>query len=254
MAKRDSQPGGSARTTTAGSRPGTPGSRPGAPGNARSRQRAKPVQVQAKRPWGFIAGATVLALLLIGVVVYAATNQGSGSKDALTTADSNFDGLVKADPKTLTRNHVEGPVQYPTTPPQGGNHSAVWENCGVYAKPVANENAVHSLEHGAVWVTYLPDLPSDQVATLAARVKSQSYALLSPDPAQKSKIELTAWGRQLAVSSASDPRVATFISTYAEGPQTPERGAACSGGTSATGTTPVEPTGTAPAPASSSAG
>lgn len=251
MAKREPQPGGSARAAAAGSRSG-------ASGSARSRQRGKPVQVQAKRPWGFIAGATILALLLVGVVGYAFANQGSGYKDALATADSSFDGLVKADPKTLTRNHVEGTVKYPTTPPQGGNHSAVWENCGVYPKPVANENAVHSLEHGAVWVTYLPDLPSDQVATLAADVQGKAYAMLSPYPGQKAKIELTAWGRQLPVSSASDPKVKKFIATFADGPQTPEKGALCSGGTSATGTSPVEPTGTtpgmAPQPTGSSSG
>jgi hypothetical protein len=103
-------------------------------------------------------------------------------------------------------------------------------------------------------VTYLPDLPSDQVATLAADVQGKAYAMLSPYPGQKAKIELTAWGRQLPVSSASDPQVKKFIATYADGPQTPEKGAACSGGTSATGSAPVEPSGTAPQPSPSSSG
>lgn len=80
----------------------------------------------------------------------------------------------------LSRNHSAGPVTYAQTPPAGGDHSAAWENCGIYRSPVPNENAVHSLEHGAVWITCRPDLPADQVTALQSLVCSQPYGLLSP--------------------------------------------------------------------------
>ena len=54
----------------------------------------------------------------------------------------------------LTRNHTTKPVQYPQNPPVGGDHSAQYLTCGVYTSPVPNENGVHDLEHGAVWITY----------------------------------------------------------------------------------------------------
>lgn len=41
---------------------------------------------------------------------------------------------------------------------------------------------------------------------------------------------LTAWGKQVAVDSAKDPRVDQFFAKYVQGPQTPEPGAACTGG------------------------
>ncbi|WP_194915354.1 DUF3105 domain-containing protein, partial [Catenulispora rubra] len=44
-------------------------------------------------------------------------------------------------------------------------------------------------------------------------------------------ITVTAWGKQLNVDSATDARIAKFISKYMQGPQTPEPGAACTGGT-----------------------
>ena len=69
-------------------------------------------------------------------------------------------------------DHVAGPVSYDRVPPAGGAHNAVVLNCGVYSQPVPNENAVHSLEHGAVWITYRPTLPPDQVALLQQFVKS----------------------------------------------------------------------------------
>jgi hypothetical protein len=92
--------------------------------------------------------------------------------------------------------------------------------------------------HGAVWITYQPDLPEDQVKELADTVEGNPYGLLSPVPDQSSPIMLTAWGRQLPVDKADDKRVEQFVETYVSGPQTPERGAACLGST-ATGTTPA---------------
>ncbi|MCW2778887.1 MAG: hypothetical protein JWN17_2612 [Frankiales bacterium] len=209
------------------------------PAGSRSRQRGKPVQVQAKTPWGFIAGASVLGLLLVGVLVYAVTNSGAGFQDPLQKADKSFGtALVKADKASLTRNHVTTDVTYPASPPNGGDHNPVWEDCGVYTAQVPDEYAVHSQEHGAVWVTYRPDLPAAQVKKLTDAVKGKPYTLLSPYPGQTSPIDLSAWGRRVSVKTAGDPLVAKFVKTYADGPQTPEKGAACTGGTTATGAKP----------------
>ena len=105
----------------------------------------------------------------------------------------------------------------------------MWLNCGVYTAPVQEENAVHSMEHGAVWITYRPDLPPDQVQKLRA-VASDDFLLLSPYPDLESPVAASAWGLQLQVDSADDPRLATFLTKYIQGEQTREPGAACSGG------------------------
>ncbi|WP_240645785.1 DUF3105 domain-containing protein [Georgenia sp. SYP-B2076] len=131
----------------------------------------------------------------------------------------------------LTANHVTGAVDYPMSPPVGGDHNAVWQNCGIYDGPVANENAVHSLEHGAVWITYSPDLPADQLALLRDKIENQNYGLLTPYEGLESPIVMNAWGSQLALEDAEDPRVDVFLKKYLQGKQTPEPGAACFGGT-----------------------
>ncbi len=61
----------------------------------------------------------------------------------------------------LSQYHTTEPVFYGQIAPVGGDHGPVLQNCGFYEEPVRNENAVHSLEHGAVWITYRPDLPVD---------------------------------------------------------------------------------------------
>ncbi len=128
------------------------------------------------------------------------------------------------------RGHVETDIQYEVIPPVGGPHNSAWQNCGIYDQPVQDEYAVHSLEHGAVWVTYQPDLPADQVEILRQTASGNGYVLLSPYPDLPAPVVASAWGVQLKLESASDPRLWQFIQKYQQGAQTPEFGAACTGG------------------------
>jgi hypothetical protein len=132
----------------------------------------------------------------------------------------------------LSRNHVDTQVDYPMSPPAGGDHSQVWVNCDaqVYTQQIPSEAAVHALEHGAVWVTYNDKASTADVSTLSARVTNTPYSFLSPYQDQSSPIALTAWGHQLKVDRASDPRVGEFLNKYVQGRQTPELGASCTGG------------------------
>ncbi|WP_378101662.1 DUF3105 domain-containing protein [Cellulomonas sp. T2.31MG-18] len=123
----------------------------------------------------------------------------------------------------------EGPPR--RHPPVGGDHSEIVQNCGSYSTPVADENAGHSLEHGAVWITHDPNLPAAQLATLKSLAAKSSYVLVTPRASLPAEVVASAWGLQLQLSSTNDPRLAAFVTKYANGPQTPEPGAACSGGT-----------------------
>lgn len=217
-------------------------------------RRSAPTKVSKPFPWGTVVGSTVLALVLGGIVAYAALNQGSGVSDLVRNPDQAIEGVQVAAEEDLTRNHVPGAVDYASLPPSGGDHNAAPQQCAVYTEEIAPEHAVHSLEHGAVWVTYQPDLAEDQVDELAGKVEGDPYGLMSPLADQDAPIVLTAWGRTLEVDSADDSRIDDFLQAYASGPQTPERGAACIGNTS---TGPVQaalPDGTLPDPAATPAG
>lgn len=135
---------------------------------------------------------------------------------------------------TLGRTHVKTTVEYATEPPVGGDHDRAWMNCNgdVYTKALDNMNAVHSLEHGAVWVTYTSEAAKADVEALAAKVSQTPYTLMSPDDKQKDPIMLTAWGVQRTVTGAKDPNVGKFFEKYVQGEQTPEKGAVCTGGLS----------------------
>ena len=172
--------------------------------------------------------AGVLVLALVGVAGFVLVGAARDRAAVQAQADADIEGVEQFD--GLTFNHVTTTVDYPQTPPVGGDHAAAWLNCGVYTEPVPNENAVHSLEHGAVWITYDPSLPADQVADLEALAANQSYVLVSPFEGLGSPVAVSAWGYQLQLDSADDERLPVFVQKYLLNPELAEVGAPCSNG------------------------
>jgi hypothetical protein len=171
----------------------------------------------ARRRKTVIVAAAVAVVALVGAVSWAVlggSDSGSPTQGAVAlTGLQTYSGLA--------RDHVTGKVAYPQTPPVGGKHSGTWQNCGVYSAPVPNEQAVHSLEHGAMWITYRPDLPAADLGALLGDASGQPYALVSPNPGLPSPIVASVWGAQLKLSDASDPRLQAFINKYKSGAQAP---------------------------------
>ncbi|WP_433376609.1 DUF3105 domain-containing protein [Streptosporangium sp. CA-115845] len=169
--------------------------------------------------WG--AGGLVIVLLVGLVAFYMVNERAATSLDNVTSA------------KYTGSQHTQTKVTYKESPPLGGEHNPAWQNCGIYDQPINNETAVHSMEHGAVWITYRPDLPKAELDTLK-ELASKDYMLLSPYPELPSKVVASSWNKQLKLDSAEDPRLPKFIIKYKNGPETPELGASCSGGVGST--------------------
>jgi hypothetical protein len=187
---------------------------------------------RSKLLW-WVLGITA-AIVVIGLVVASVV---FAPKPAPTYDRGNSDGSSIEGIETFqnTANHVEGAVEYAQTPPAGGDHNAIWLNCGVYTQPVPNENAVHALEHGAVWVTYDPaQVSDDDVAALEAQLPS-TYTVLSPYEGMDTPIALSAWNAQVKVDSADDERIEQFIRAYWRSTNAPEPNAACTGAYDAPG-------------------
>ena len=177
----------------------------------------------------------VLILLLVltsaALPSSARAQEAAGTPEVGTPTAEGIPGLLTF--AVASADHVEGAVDYPQDPPAGGPHAEVWQNCGFYGEPVIKERAVHSQEHGAVWVTYRPDLPVDQVEALRRRAARNDFVLVSPYPGQREPVVASAWGAQVRLDGATDPRLRRFIRAYTGAG--PEPGAPCStGGTSET--------------------
>ena len=139
-----------------------------------------------------------------------------------------------------SREHTDHDLDYPTRPPAGGDHLGIWHNCGVYTVPLLDEAAVHSLEHGAVWVTYRPDLGAEAILGLTGGLVDHEKLLVSPHPDQTPPVVVTAWARRLVLHRPDDPRLGMFIDRFTDGDAAPEAGVTCQGGI---GRPPADPYG-----------
>ena len=117
--------------------------------------------------WG---AAAVTIAIVIGAVAFAVIND-------------------KATPRAWTRSRTSPTrpartpspaVTYKENPPVGGEHHPGGSTAASTTSRSRNENAVHSIEHGAVWITYKPDLPAADVDAAQGRRRRTRTRVLSP--------------------------------------------------------------------------
>lgn len=148
--------------------------------------------------------------MAVGFIVAGATPKPN-------PADVTIAGLKQFPGITAVRVGPD-PVDYKSTydmnPPAGGDHFAAWLNRGVYDQPQPNENAVLSLEYGAVWVTYDPAaLDETELSALRSSVPS-TYSVVSPFPGLPAPVVISAWGTQVQLDGVDDSRLQSFIQKY----------------------------------------
>lgn len=197
--------------------------------------RATSVVAKKPKPWGTIIATIAVIALAGGVFTYAflqihAKNKWIISADNQDPSE-NIPGVVRI--KYDSGQHVKSDqrVAYDQSPPFGGPHDGIWADCTgiVYTSAVRNENMVHSLEHGTVWITYNPDKIKDAALDkLKSKVEGQQYMMLSPYPNLDRPISLQSWGHQLKLDSADDTKIDDFIKSLRGNQyQTPEPGGRC---------------------------
>ncbi|MCA1738686.1 MAG: DUF3105 domain-containing protein [Actinobacteria bacterium] len=135
---------------------------------------------------------------------------------------------VRTYPAT-TNGNVEGQIAYKQDPPTNGDHAPYWQKCGFYSSPIENEAAVHSMDHGAVWITYRPDLPQDQIDTLRG-LAQEEYVLVSPYSSLYAPVVATAWRNQLELTGVDDPRLRQFVDQFRISETAPRSGNGCENG------------------------
>ena len=166
------------------------------------------------RLWGPI-GVAVLGIIVFAIIRLANTDEIEGVTIVSSAQSNQHDSDLR--------------IEFGGLPPMGGPHNPTWQNCGIYDTPVLPEYAIHSLEHGAVWIAYHPDISDEDLLDLQDIARGDNYLLLAPYPDMDGNIALTVWDRQLVVDSAGDERIEQFVDVYRR-TRGPESAARCSGG------------------------
>jgi hypothetical protein len=223
---KDRKSAGSTATRNGGARPAA-GKSSGKGGRTRP-----PTQVVAsahRRPWGLIAGAIAVVLFAAAVLTYAFIQVNKANEGKVSSVN-DIKGVQTFD-YAAGQQHVSTPVTYDQSPPVGGPHDGEWADCTgtVYDVDIRHENAVHSMEHGAVWITYNPDkVKGGDVDKLAKLVDGEYGRLLSPYAGLDSAVSVQSWNHQLKVDSVDDPRIKQFADFMTQNPDFyPEVGASC---------------------------
>jgi hypothetical protein len=241
------RPAGTSRPSQTRTAPGTSAGRPGG-ARPPARKPGKSIVNQKQTPWGLIAATVAVVVFAAAIVIVVIATHKSGS-DSPKNATHGGQAVNKNNTYTqpelpaaaaikgvtyrveAQHTHVEGTIKYDASPPVGGNHDQYWANCTgtVYSKQIANENAVHMLEHGAVWITYNPDkIKGAALTKLKTYVQGIDRMALSPYAGLKTPISMQAWGYQLFLQSPTDPRIAQFIKALKFNPKTTPENASCS--------------------------
>ncbi len=163
-----------------------------------------------------------------------------GDKDALfdvvTRGEYTDDDLlgIRADeldgaPEVTVNEHVDGALDYSayTNPPTYGPHhpplndddgtSIVPRPTGVYSTAQPDEDLIHNLEHGHVWISYNPSMIGAADLQLLENFVNQggtnAGVILTPRPRNDSAIAVASWAHLLKLDSFDDQMLRDFVNT-----------------------------------------
>lgn len=109
-------------------------------------------------------------------------------------------------------------------PPVSGRHDPVPAECGTHSEKVADENLVHTLEHGAVAVLYDPkEVPLADIKKIETIVSGYADTTISaPYPGLSDHVVVASWSRKMPLDSFDDDAITEYIDTFRDTEPAPE--------------------------------
>jgi len=158
---------------------------------------------------------TIISLLVITLfLLWAKSND---VKNAPYRATENVEelGPVGQLYENQGQVHIKPGKEHPpfnSNPPTSGWHWVNPASWGVHDNELVDEQAVHNLEHGGIWISYR-DISDVTLGNLEKIAKANSGSvILSPRDANDAKIVLASWLRLEQMEEYDEAKIIEFIS------------------------------------------
>ena len=128
-------------------------------------------------------------------------------------------------------NHIDVGASHPaynSNPPTSGWHYEKWADKGVYKNQLPDDQLIHNLEHGYIWISYNPDANPEIIKQLEDFYGLGNKIIVEPRKENDKLIALAAWNwldtfDLVSGDSLSDDelkRIGDFIDQYInQGPE-----------------------------------
>ena len=178
----------------------------------------------------YIVASALIAVLVIAGFAVGGLGGGGRSISAPTGDQQNYvEGVGVQQPIQSNVHLPEGTeIRYASFPPTSGNHwpPQVIRRCGFYEEGLADEVAVHHLEHGNIIVSYNLTDPA-QVSQLRRVIDGIGVANVwgitrSYEKIPQGQLAVAAWGVLDTMAGVDGERITRFFDAYAGtlGPET----------------------------------
>lgn len=104
---------------------------------------------------------------------------------------------------------------YNSNPPTSGWHYAAPAAWGIYSQALPDEQLVHNLEHGGIWISYRDPNDAQLVERLEALIRRfPTKLIITPRAKNDTLIAVAAWGHLLKLEQYDEGQILAFYSAY----------------------------------------
>lgn len=152
----------------------------------------------------WLLGLAVIAAVIYGLVFWSKKlSQNKPGEAALEMASR--DHIPPGSPRP----------DYNSNPPTSGNHYAQPADWGIYTEPLADEQLVHNMEHGGIWISYRDAGDTELIGQLKSIADDYSLkVIMTPRPQNDSAVAVAAWGRLLKLENFDEGQIRGFIGAF----------------------------------------
>ncbi|MDO8664595.1 MAG: DUF3105 domain-containing protein [Candidatus Liptonbacteria bacterium] len=171
----------------------------------RKQEKQKFQEIQQKNRWVKGVGFWGIAVFIIGSLGY-------GVVYLATRPEKSMPGISFP---ILGREHI--PVgtfhpEYNSNPPTSGSHYAKEAEWGVYQNELPDEQLIHNLEHGGIWISYKSDIaPAIKAKLESIGNRYKESVIVTPRAKNDSMIAVASWGRLEKLDTFDETEIINFI-------------------------------------------